>query len=198
VDDEPLAGVVDAAARLRRRVDATVDQGRIAFDVRRDGGVRTLSGTLSSTYLPAMHLTIGGAIASTALAASADAPAPAAGCGRISDFDVAPRQQGLHAAKIISIDGEAPGPQGSHSFRVEAGRHVVKVSEQIEAKYLPFSDRLRNSGLSASAYKTIEVDVAPGTTNFVAAHLIEAQRSQWKDGAYWEPVAWKQVAESCR
>lgn len=197
VDGKSLLGHTGAAAQLKRRIDDGA--GPIAFGIRRDGREQILNGTLTSTYLPAMHLTIGGAIASSMMAASAAAPAAAAsGCGRISDFDVAPRQQGLHGAKIISIDGETPGPQGSHSFRVGAGRHVVKVSEQIDAKYLPFNDRLRNAGPSANAYKTIEVEVAADTTNFVAAHLIEQQRTQWKDGAYWEPVAWKQVAETCR
>ena len=200
VGGQPLAGVDGAAAVLRRHVDAVPDQGAIVFDVRRDGRVEKLRGTLSSTYVPAMHLTIGNAIAATALAGTGDgAPAAAtAGCGRIGDFDVAPRQQSLHAAKIISIDGVTPGPQGSHSFRVAAGRHVVKVSEQIEAKYLPFNDRLRNAGMTQSRYKTIEVDVAPDTTSLIAARLIEDQRTQWKDGAYWEPVAWKQIGESCR
>jgi len=198
VDGQSLAGVQGGAALLKARVDAVGERGVIAFDVRRDGRVRTVDGTLTSTFVPAMRLTIGSAIATSAIAASDPPPAAVAGCGRISDFDVAPRQQGLHAAKIISIDGETPGPQGSHSFRVGAGRHVVKVAEAIEAKYLPFNDRLRNSGLAASAYKTIEVDVAPDTTSFIAARLIDSQRTQWKDGAYWEPVAWKQVAETCR
>ena len=199
VGGESLVGMDAAAAVLRRHVDAVPDQGAIVFDVRRDGRVETLRGTLSSTYVPAMHLTIGNAIAATALAGAGDgATAAATGCGRIGDFDVAPRQQSLHAAKIIGIDGVTPGPQGSHSFRVTAGRHVVKVSEQIEAKYLPFNDRLRNAGMAQSRYKTIEVDVAPDTTSLIAARLIEDQRTQWKDGAYWEPVAWKRIGESCR
>ena len=92
----------------------------------------------------------------------------------------------------------APGPQGSHSFRVAAGRHTVKVTELIESHYLPFNDRLRNSGPSASHYKTVEVDVAPDTTSLVAAHLEDDKRTEWKDGAYWSAVAWKQISESCR
>ncbi len=198
VDGVALTGVDGAASVLRQGVDTAAGRGAIALEVRRNGQVQALRGALSSIYMPAMRLTIGTALATAATAASTEVASAPDGCGRINDFDVAPRQQGLHGAKVISIDGETPGPQGSHSFRVAAGRHVVKVSEQIEAKYLPFNDRLRNSGLAQTRYKTIDVDVAPGTTNLIAARLIPEQRTQWKDGAYWEPVAWKQISESCR
>jgi hypothetical protein len=122
----------------------------------------------------------------------------AQGCGRISDFDVAPRQDHLHAAKIISIDGVAPGPTGSRSYRVDAGRHVVKVAEQIENRYLSFNDRARNSGLATDRYKTLDVDVAPDTTTLIAARLNEDKRDESRNGAYWDPIAWKQSTESCR
>jgi hypothetical protein len=122
---------------------------------------------------------------------SADA---AAECGRISIFDNAPRQQDLHAATIISIDGRAPGTAGQDVYRVAAGPHVLEVSERIDDRYLGFSDRLRGAG---KTYKELHVDVAPDTTYSLAAHLNEAQRSNWKDGAYWEPVIWNETPESC-
>jgi len=200
VNGRSLAESDAAAALLRGTIEALPNGGALGFDVRRDDRLLSLNGTLSSIQLPAMRLTIGDG----ELVASADGSGPNSrsgpnsGCGRISDFDVAPHQQGLHAAKIISIDGVAPGPQGSHSFRVAAGRHTVKVAELIDSRYLPFNDRLRNSGPSASHYKTIEVEVAPDTTSLIAAHLDDARRGDWKDGAYWSPVAWKQISESCR
>src|SRR6185312_13553146 len=112
---------------------------------------------------PPMRLTIGQGVA---MAAAQDVPRRAAagnddGCGRISDFDVAPRQQHLHAAKIISIDGVSPGPSGARSYRVGAGPHTLKVSEQIESRYLSFNDRQRNGGTSSDHYKMLQVDVAP-------------------------------------
>jgi hypothetical protein len=194
VNGRSLADSDSAAALLRSTMEALPDGSALGFDVRRGNHVQSLSGTLASIHLPAMHLTIGDG---EQLAAARGSTA-AGGCGRINDFDVAPRQQGLHGAKIISIDGVTPGPQGSHSFRVTAGRHTVKVAELIDSRYLPFNDRLRNAGPSASHYKTIEVDVAPDTTSLIAAHLDEGQRANWKDGAYWSPVAWKQISESCR
>lgn len=194
VNGRSLAESDSASALLRGTVEAIPNGGALAFDVRRESGLVSMSGPLSSVRLPAMRLTIGDGDQ----VATAGGSGATGGCGRISDFDVAPRQQGLHAAKIISIDGVAPGPQGSHSFRVAAGRHTVKLSELIDSRYLPFNDRLRNSGPSASHYKTIEIDVAPDTTSLVAAHLEDDKRADWKDGAYWSAVAWKQISESCR
>ena len=193
VNDRSLADSDSAATLLRSTVEALPNGGALAFDVRRDTRMVSLNGTLSSIHLPAMRLTIGDG----KQVATAGGSNVAGGCGRISDFDVAPHQQGLHAAKIISIDGVTPGPQGSHSFRVSTGRHAVKVAELIDSRYLPFNDRLRNAGPSASLYKTIEVDVAPDTTSLIAAHLDNDKRGEWKDGAYWAPVAWKQISESC-
>jgi hypothetical protein len=199
LNDVALTGP-DAAASLRRTVDGLPDGSPLRFDLRRDGRPGHASGALASVYLPPMRLVVGDGVAS-ASAAQGAAPTAAvaiAGCGRISDFDVAPRQQQLHAAKIISIDGVTPGPSGARSYRVGAGRHAVKVSEQIESRYLSFNDRQRNSGVSSDRYKTLEVDVEPDTTVLIAAHLDEDRRDQWQHGAYWEPVAWKQVAEPCR
>lgn len=191
----------DGGATLRDTVDALPDGGTLAFYVQRDGDAQTLSGPLRRIELPPMRLTVG---AGTQLAAAAgqehgtvagnDAQG---GCGRISDFDTSPRQQQLHAAKIISIDGNTPGPDGAKSYRVSAGTHAVKVAEDIESRYLSFSDRARASGPSTRRYKTLSVDVAPGTTTLIAARLVLEQRNNPTDGAYWEPVAWKQVEEAC-
>lgn len=200
VNGTALANTDGAAATLRRSVDQLPDGARLAFEVQREGRRHTLAGTPSSVYLPAMHLTVGdGTQLATAGSGGGGAmPADSAGCGRISDFDVAPRGDRLHAAKIISIDGVSPGPTGTRAYRVSAGRHVIKVAEQIESRYLSFSDRARNSAIGSDRYKALDVDVPPDTTVLIAARLNEDQRSEWKDGAYWDPVAWKQTAERCR
>ena len=167
--------------------------------MQRDGKERSLSGTLASVYVPAARLIVGDAAqaasGATAPAAAATAEAAVRDCARISDFDVAPRQQALHGAIIISIDGSLPGPHGATSFRVRPGPHVLQVAERIESRYLPFNDRLRNS---SDRYKTLRVDVPPNTTTLVAARLIPDKVNNWQNGAYWEPVAWKQAAEACR
>ena len=195
----------DAAATLRQTVDALPDGGRLDFNVRRDGRTQTLSGASASVYLPAVHLSIGDGAALASNGSPNGAPQggysrstdTAEGCGRISDFDVAPRQQQLHAARIISIDGTTPGPSGSKSYRVGAGTHVLKVSEHIESRYLSFNDRQRNAAIGGG-YKNVTVDVAPDTVYFVAARLNEDQRDNPKDGAFWDPVVWKETPEPCR
>lgn len=194
----PLGGDAGAAAELRRIMDGLPNGSSLAFEVRRGGRTQTVSGTLSSVYLPAMRLSIGDDKAAAADSPPAPNATGAHGCGRISDFDVAPRQQQLHAARVISIDGRLAGPTDSHTFRVDAGRHVLQVAEQIEPRYLSFNDRLRNSGRNGDRYKTLDVDVAPGTTVMIAARLNPDKRTEWQNGAFWDPVAWKQVAEACR
>jgi PDZ domain-containing protein len=203
----------DGAATLRRTVDTLPDGGRLDFNVQRDGRTAAMGGAATSLYLPAMHLSVG---SGTALASNADgagAPAQAAGspqgsygtpssdmsqgCGRISDFDVAPRGQGLHRATIISIDNRTPGPFGSKSYQVGVGTHTVKVAEHIESRYFSFNSRQRNAQVGGG-YKTLTVDVVPDTTYLVAARLNEDQRDNPANGAYWDPVVWKQGPETCR
>jgi hypothetical protein len=197
----------DGAATLRRTVETLPDGGKLDFNVRRDGKPQQLSGAAASMYLPAMHLSVGGgtALASNgspdgamgAAQGASSGMAPMSGCGRINDFDVAPRGQELHKARIIAIDNVTPGPHGSQAFRVEAGTHVIKIAEQIESRYLAFNDRQRNSQLGGG-YKTITVNVAPDTTYLVAARLNDDQRDNPAHGAYWDPVVWKEVPETCR
>jgi hypothetical protein len=205
----PLASN-DGAATLRNTVDTLPDGGRLDFNVRRDGRTQSMDGASASMVLPAMHLSIGNgtALASNA-GANAAASSPAGGynggssanggseCGRLSDFDVAPSGQGLHAATIISIDNKAPGPHGSKAYMIGAGAHVLKISEHIPSRYFSFNDRQRNAQVGGG-YKTLSVDVASDTTYFVAARLNEDQRDNPAHGAYWDPVVWKQVPESCR
>lgn len=192
LNGNPLTDKSDAANELRRSIGALPDGSPLAFDILRDGRAVAMSGALSSVYLPPMRLMIGtGALLATNAASDGSSTG---GCGRITEFDVAPRQQHLHAAKIISIDGIAPGPTGSMSYRVKAGQHVLKVAEGIESRYLSFGGRMHSSG---SVYKTLIVDVAPDMTVLIAARLNEDKRNEPKDGAFWDPVAWKQVAERC-
>lgn len=201
----------DGAATLRNTVDTLPDGGRLDFNVRRDGHATTIGGAATSMYLPAMHLSVG---SGTALASNAGGAGPRAsgsapgaygngptdtsqGCGRINDFDVAPRGQGLHKATVIAIDGHTPGPHGSQSYQVSAGPHTLKISENIEQRYFSFNSRQRNSQVGGG-YKTIDVVVAPDTTYLVAARLNEDQRDNPANGAYWDPVVWKEVPETCR
>ncbi|MGA8278401.1 MAG: PDZ domain-containing protein [Rhodanobacteraceae bacterium] len=203
------SGRAEAASVLRGAVDQQRPGDALHLRIRRGGNVQPISGELATVYLPAMHLTVGdgvdvasaapGATGMTAKYSASQSskgdPASAIGCGRISVFDVAPRQRHLHAATLIAIDGQLPGPSGTKSFRIAAGSHTLKVAERIESRYLSFNDRLRNA---ASNYKTLTVDVEPNTTYFLAARLNVDKRTDWKNGEYWDPVIWQQSQESCR
>lgn len=193
---ESDAGMAQAAVVLREKVDAA-GSDPLRFDVIRDGKSMVVSGVVASTWIPAVHLRLGDGFE----VASADDKAAGSattqdGCGRVSIFDVAPRQQGLHAATLISIDGRRSPFAGQTSFRLSAGTHVLTVAERIESRYLPFNDRLRNSNTS-EPYKTLTIDVAANTTYLLAAKLNQDKRNEWRDGAYWEPVIWKETSESC-
>ena len=210
----PLAAA-GGAATLRNTVDELPDGSRLDFSLRRDGRTQNMGGASASMYLPAMHLSIGSgaALASNAETGGANAAAGGAaaaqgsygsasadassGCGRISDFDVAPSGQRLHKATIITIDNHTPGPFGAKAYQVPAGTHALKIGENIPSRYLSFNSRQRNSQVGGG-YKTLTVDVAPNTTYFVAARLNEDQRDNPAYGAYWDPVMWQQVPEDCR
>lgn len=212
VNGTSLAAAGGTAKALKTAVDQLPDGSPLSFQIRRDGRPLSFSGSVSRIHVPAMHLSIGAGTAvaanapgaagvvaaSAAAAARADTTIAGSGCGRVSDFDVAPRQEQLHSARIMSIDGVSAGPSGSQSFRVSAGTHTLKIAERIESRYLGFNDALRNSGLDSRRYKSLTVDVPTDTTVLVAARLNDDKRNDWKDGAYWDPIAWKQITESCR
>ncbi|MEO7917698.1 MAG: PDZ domain-containing protein [Dokdonella sp.] len=176
---------------LRTAVGSVGDGGRLALSVDRDGRRIDFEGTLQRLRLPAMKLSL-----SDGVQVASNAPTNVtAGCGRISDFDVAPRQQNLHRAQLISIDGNSVGPSGSPSFRLSTGPHTLEVAEEIDSRYLSFNSRFRNSG--SDRHKQIDVDVKSDTTYFLAARLIPDKRSEWRDGAYWEPALWLEKNERC-
>ena len=192
------AGRARAAERLREQVGSLEDGAPLNFRIVRDGNERSVSGVMVSAWVPALHLTVGDGVAlASARDSRRSAAAAAQGCGRVNIFDVAPRQRDLHAAVLISIDGERSPFEGQTTFRLSAGRHELKVAERIDGRYLSFNDRLRNSGPD-SRYKTLSIDVAPNTTYLLAARLNEDKRNVWRDGAYWDPVIWSETAETCR
>ena len=127
---------------------------------------------------------------------AADASA-AGGCGRISTFDVAPRNQHLYGATILLLDGVTPGPSGTPSFRVSTGTHKLLVGEKIPTRemgigpYASLRSRRDNS-------KELTVTVKPNTTALLAARLNTDKASDFVHAAYWDPVIWREIAEHCR
>ena len=88
--------------------------GEFELAVDRGGQALALSGRADRRQLPAYRLSV----------AAGD---PASGCGRVSTFDVAPRRQHIYPAVLIAVNGRLPGPTSSETFRLPAGRHVLRI-----------------------------------------------------------------------
>jgi hypothetical protein len=191
-DDE---GRARALQPLRERL-LQGDDG-IELTVVRDGAERVLRGTVLVVDLPAYRLDLGAALAQAALAAEGAGDGEST-CGRISVFDIAPRSEHLYAAVLIAVDGKLPGPSDSDTQRVTPGRHVLRVAEAIDPRQFGGLLNRQRDGRRSDRYKEIELDVQPGITYRLAARFNLEQRNSVRDGAYWEPVIWKESPERCR
>ncbi len=209
------AGASAASARrsaelLRQHIAGLDESVPVNFSLRRDGTTLALSGPVTRTWLPALHLRVGDGVAvasaaavgtamaqtsAVSAAASTAAASTAEGCGRISIFDVAPRNQQLHAATLIAIDGVTPGPTGSPSYQVSAGPHKLTVGERIESRYLSINDAERNAPINR--YKTLNITVKPDTTYYLASHFNQDKALEFANNGYWDPVIWRETPEQC-
>jgi hypothetical protein len=188
-----------AATTMRTVVDGLPDSATLSVNVVRAGDALTLNTPVQAVYVPAMRVELGDA-ADAAAAGGGSKAAPQAdrvaeGCGRISAFDVAPRGERLYAARILLLDGSTPGPEGTPSFRVGAGEHHLLVAENIPTQALGVGEI---ATFRRQTSKPLTVVVEPGKTAMVAAQLHLANASDLSHGTYWDPVVWRQIAESCR
>jgi hypothetical protein len=202
VDGRSLAGDgAAAAATLRAAAAGARDGDQLRLAVLRDGRSLELQGPVHAQYLPALRLELGegtlvasNAPVALAPAVASAAPAQAATdtCGRISTFHIAPRQQRLYRARVLSIDGKLPGTARQETYRVAPGRHVLEISEDIDTQDLPdYFSRLR----PRFGRQVLEVEVEAGMTALVAAQLLDDVPA--KGRPYWEPKVWKTIAEPC-
>jgi hypothetical protein len=198
-----------AAATLKSTVETLPDSAPLQLAVVRGGTTLALNAPLQSVYVPALRMELGTAAATGADAIPADtaaaSTAPAAadsgggsaasgGCGRISDFDVSPHQEHLYLARILAIDGQLPGPQGSKSFRVSAGEHHLVVAENIPTRDMGVGEI---AALRHDTSKKLVVNVEAGTTVLIAAQFHPEKATQFINGAFWDPIAWRVIPESC-
>lgn len=181
-----------AATTMRTVVDNLPDAATVSVDVLRGGDTVALAAPLQAVYVPAMHVELGAAATAAAVAASTGADSGA--CGRISAFDVAPRGQRLYGVRILLLDGNTPGPQGSPSFRVAPGEHRLLVAENIPTLALGVGEI---ATLRRQTSKPLTVVVEPGKTALVAAQLHPGNSGDLSHGSYWDPVVWKQIDEDC-
>jgi hypothetical protein len=183
-----------AAATLRSDIDALPPDAQVQLDVRRGGTMLALNGPLQSVQLPALHVMLGAAAMSATPAPTSDM----GGCGYISQLDIAPRQQSLFHATIEQIDGTTPGPRGAPRYRVAAGTHTLLVREDIPTQRLKTVMTEFAAVNFRSQSKQLTIDVKPDTTVMIASHFKGNDSTDVSRGGYWDPVAWKEVAETCR
>ncbi len=119
---------------------------------------------------------------------------PASSCGRISIFHTAPRSEHLYPATIIEIDGHTAGTTRQHSYRVDPGIHRLLVGENID-----YRDVTGNTSRQQRhyPYKQLTVDVVAGTTYTVSARLNPDKSVNAKDAAYWDPIVFNEIPETC-
>ena len=53
------------------------------------------------------------------------------------------------------------------------------------------------ASLRKSKPKSLTITVKPNTTVLIAARFNEDRTSELNKGGYWDPVAWKEIAETC-
>lgn len=122
-------------------------------------------------------------------------------CGRVSSFDMAPRNRQVYPVRVLAIDGTQPGPSTSDVFRVAPGMHVVRLAELIDVEEFN-SVELRRRNIGDVARAEISFEVEPGYTYFVGAQsflrsdddAIAVQRGR----EYWAPVVYQRIFENCR
>ena len=125
-------------------------------------------------------------------------------CGYVSDTQgVVPKSQDIFNVEITQIEGRSTPLLPSNRHRVDSGKRVLVVRELIQERYLNSSQlqqiRKMKKFAFARAYKSLIVDVEPGMSYRIGARLIREKLDtrSIRDNAYWEPVVWSKVPQSC-
>lgn len=175
---------LDEAPRPSATLDGALQEGNggLRLEVMRDGRKLLLSGR-------ADMVAAGGA---------------AQACGYVSDQQgVVPRSQDIFDVEITQIEGRSTPLQAANRHRVAAGKRVLVVRELVPWNYLNSSQlhqiRKMKKFAFARAYKSLVVEVQPGTSHRIGARLIREKLDTKgiRDNAYWEPVVWSTAPESC-
>jgi hypothetical protein len=182
-----------AATVLKSRLGDVSDTVPLRLQVVRDGVTLVTNLPVRGGALP----TLGGELAAASMASIANdpaAPVTTAGCGRISTFDVAPRNEHMYHAIILLLDGTTPGPSGQKNYRVAAGEHHLLVAEDIPTLQMGVGEI---ATLRRDTKKALTVIVKPNTLVMIAAQLHPDKATEFSTGAYWDPVAWREIPQAC-
>lgn len=132
-------------------------------------------------------------------------PGFAAGaCGYVSDQQgVVPRGDDVFRVEITQVEGLSTPSSPTNRHRVAAGRRVIVVRELIPATQLTTSQNVQIARMKkfafARSYKAVVIDIAPGTSYRIGARLMRDRldADSIRANAYWQPVVWAEVAETC-
>ena len=206
VNGQSLIADRASARTLRQQINALSDDANLEITVLRNKKIVNLRTKVSAVQLPALRVELGEGSLLAANEPTTAASLVRAGvitasqdhsdsCGRISVFHIAPRSEHLYPATIIEIDGHTPGPAQQDTYRVSVGSHHLLVSENIDYRDISASDTSRQR---RNQYKELVIDVAPGVTYMIAARLNPDKNVNDEHAGYWDPVAWKEISESCK
>ena len=180
-----------AAATLRSSVNEAPEASNLHLDVLRNGDVLAMNVPVQSVFLPAMRVELG-----AAAVADSSPTISSGGCGRISTFDVAPRNERIYHATILLLDGKTPGPSGQENYRVSAGEHKLLVAEDIPVRQMG-TGVIGSLRSRLDTHKELSVDVKPGTTAMIGAKFHDDKATKFAHGEYWDPVVWREASENC-
>ncbi len=164
--------------------------GRITAEILRGGSPLRLAGNADTVAIPAYRLEIG-----------LDAKGA---CGfATTRGGVVPKSRNIFHAEITTIDGRSTPLQPVNRHKLAVGRHVLVVREFIDPTRLNSAQLLQINKMKrfalARAYKPLVVDIKPGTSYRIGARLLrdKLDTQSLRDNAYWEPVVWEEVPETC-
>lgn len=181
-----------AASTLKTRVADLPTSVPLRLLVERDGVTMAMNAPANAANEQSSAL----AADDTAMAVDPAADASAGGgCGRVSTFDVAPRNKHLYHARILLLDGSTPGPSGQESFRVSPGEHHLLVAEDIPTLEMGVGEM---ATLRKHTSKALTIIVKADTKSMIAAQFYPDKAADFVHGTYWQPVAWHEMPERCR
>ena len=179
-----------AASTLQTRIADLPASVPLRLSVMRDGVTLAMNAPAPDATAPGAD-----AAAPAGMDASAAVISTSGSCGRISTFDVAPRNKHLYHARIQLLDGTTPGPSGQQSFRVSAGEHHLLVSEDIPTLEMGVGEM---ATLRKHTSKPLTITVKADTKAMVAAQFYPDKAADFTHGTYWDPVVWSVIPEGCR
>lgn len=166
-------------------LENTLPGDTITLKLNKQGSISSVKAIVEGQYTPSIKLEIGDAsIVANNTTSQIIEELDETACGKVSVFFKPPFTRNLHYANVTRINDRNVNSD-RESFRLSPGKHTVYLHEMIADSM--FTRRSR----SLQTAKTLEIDVKANTTYYLAAKFIRKNRSEQRNGGYWEPVVWK-------